>query len=229
MAMHRKAWEYCFITQALYERGVLNPGRRGLGFAVGQEPLSALFAHLGCEIVATDLAPDEAKEWIASGEHANSLQDLNGRGICDSDLFQERVSFRFVDMRQLPDDLGRYDFLWSSCSLEHLGTLAAGEQFVLESLKYLKPGGVAVHTTEYNLQSNFKTVSQGPSVLYRKRDLERMARTLRRRGYRIDLDFRRGNLPFDHVVDRPPYTENPHLTLLFDGYVVTSFALIIEG
>ena len=43
------------IAQALYERGKLKPGSRGLGFAVGKEPLSDLFASFGCDVVATDL------------------------------------------------------------------------------------------------------------------------------------------------------------------------------
>ena len=51
-------------------------------------------------------------------------------------------------MRDLPDDLGSFDFIWSSCSFEHLGSLGEGERFVLEALRFLKPGGVAVHTTE---------------------------------------------------------------------------------
>ena len=34
------------------------------------------------------------------------------------------------------------------------------------------PGGVGVHTTEYNLSSNERTVEQGPTVLYRRRDLD---------------------------------------------------------
>ena len=35
--MHRKNWEHAYICQALHERGMLEPGRRGLGFAVGAE------------------------------------------------------------------------------------------------------------------------------------------------------------------------------------------------
>jgi 2-polyprenyl-3-methyl-5-hydroxy-6-metoxy-1,4-benzoquinol methylase len=228
MRMHRKIWEHCFIAQALDERGMLAPGRRGLGFAVGHEPLSELFASLGCNILATDLAPDEAGNWTTTGQHAASLKDLNIRGICDPDLFRERVTFRFVDMRHLPDDLGTYDFIWSSCSLEHLGTLKLGEEFIYESVKYLKPGGVAVHTTEYNLQSNFRTVTKGLNVIFRRRDFERIAHHLRRRGYRIELDFTRGNLPYDHIVDKYPFGQDAHLTLMLGGYVVTSFALIIE-
>lgn len=229
MRMHRKIWEHTFIAQALHERGMLVPGRQGLGFAVGHEPLSELFASLGCKILATDLAADEAENWTTTGQHAASLRDLNRRGICDPDLFQERVTFRSVDMRNLPNDLGMYDFLWSSCSLEHLGTLKLGETFIYESLKYLKPGGVAVHTTEYNLQSNLRTVTKGLNVIYRKRDFERIAQNIRKQGYHIDLDFRRGNLPYDHIVDRHPFSQDAHLTLVLGGYVVTSFALIIEA
>jgi hypothetical protein len=232
MRMHRKIWEHCFIAQALNERGMLAPGRRGLGFAVGHEPLPELFASLGCNILATDLAPDlapnQAVNWTTTGQHAASLQDLNIRGICDPDLFQQQVSFRYVDMRDLPDDLGSYDFIWSACALEHLGTLKLGEEFIYASLKYLKPGGVAVHTTEYNLQSNFWTVTKGLNVIYRKRDFERIAQRLRQRGYRIDLDFTRGNLPYDHIVDKYPFGQDAHLTLMLGGYVVTSFAMIIE-
>ncbi|MCX7406030.1 MAG: hypothetical protein NT089_09920, partial [Planctomycetia bacterium] len=41
---HRKLWELAFIAQALEERGMLAPTRRGLGFAVGTEKLPSLFA-----------------------------------------------------------------------------------------------------------------------------------------------------------------------------------------
>ena len=230
MHMHRKVWEYSFIAQALFERGMLCSPMRGLGFAVGQEPLSALFANLGCEILATDLAPDNArtKAWSKSSQHADTLHNLNLRGICSPELFEQRVQFRFVDMRHLPDDLGVFDFLWSCCSLEHLGNLKLGENFIYESQKYLRPGGVAVHTTEYNLSSNFFTPSRGYNVIYRKRDFERIAKKLRQQGCVVELDFRRGNQPLDQHVDKPPYSGTDHLTLLSQGYVATSFGLIIE-
>jgi hypothetical protein len=231
MHMHRKVWEYCYIAQALYERGMLTQGRRGLGFAVGQEPLPALFASLGCEIVATDLAAEEARTsvWVETGQHADSLESLNSRGICPPELFCERVSFCFLDMRHLPDDLGTYDFVWSACSLEHLGNMSLGEQFVYQSLKYLKPGGVCVHTTEFNVRSNFRTPTTGETVIFRKRDLQKIAGNIRRRGYMIDLDFAQGNLPYDHVVEKPPYKHQVHLKLLLEDCVVTSFGLIIES
>src|SRR4051794_19349884 len=76
--MHRKLWEWCYIAQALWERGLLAPGKRGLGFAVGTEPLSALFAELGCLIVASDQAPEEAVQsgWANSKQYASGLHTL---------------------------------------------------------------------------------------------------------------------------------------------------------
>ena len=231
MHFHRKIWEFCFIAQALYERGVLIPGSRGLGFGVGQEPLSALFASLGCEIVATDLPTEEADsgQWVETSQHASSLEALNNRGICDPDAFPERVSFRFVDMRKLPNDLGSFDFMWSSCSLEHLGTIALGEEFIIQSLQYLKPGGVCVHTTEYNVLSNIFTLTKGSAVIFRKRDLRRIANRLRQRGYHVNLNFTNGDLPYDFYIDPPPYKQEIHLKLWLSYYIVTSFGLIVEG
>ncbi len=92
----------------------------------------------------------------------------------------------------------------------------------------LKPGGVAVHTTEYNLSSNLFTRRRGDAVIYRRRDLTALADRLRRQGYAIDLTFDAGDGPADQAVDRPPYSHDPHLKLQLGRYVATSYGLIIE-
>jgi 2-polyprenyl-3-methyl-5-hydroxy-6-metoxy-1,4-benzoquinol methylase len=228
--MHRKTWEFCYIAQALHERGMLRPGMRGLGFAVGREPLPALFAACGCEVVATDLEAEAARArgWVDTNQHADSLAVLNERGICPPGEFARRVSFRVVDMTRIPPDLRDFDFVWSSCSLEHLGSLEKGIEFIHRAMECLRPGGVAVHTTEYNLSSGRFTVRRGDSVIYRRRDLERAARELRAAGHEIELDFSEGRLPCDEVVDVPPYKLDPHLRLLISSFVSTSIGLIIR-
>ena len=227
---HRKLWEYSYIAQALHERGMLAPGRRGLGFGVGREPLVALFARYGCEVVATDLDAQRASEqgWVESGEHASDLEALNQKRICDPELFRQRVSSRIVNMNEIPHDLRNFNFLWSSCSLEHVGSIELGMQFILNAMDCLKPGGVAVHTTEYNLSSDVVTIDNNSTVLFRKRDIKELARRLAAAGYKIDLDLRVGNRIFDNFVDVPPYRHNPHLRLLLDGYITTSIGLIIH-
>lgn len=227
--MHRKLWEWCFIAEALRERGVLRPGSRGLGFAVGREPLPALFASLGCEVLATDMAPDPAADrgWVGTDQHAGSADRLCRPYAFDPAAFAERVGYRAVDMTDLPADLSGYDFCWSACSLEHLGSLEEGTRFVVRAMDCLNPGGVAVHTTEFNLTSNAFTVAEGHDVIYRRCDIDGLVSRLRAAGHAVEVDYDPGSGPLDHQIDSPPYRDEPHLKLLLYGYVSTSLGLIV--
>lgn len=229
--LHRKLWEWCFITQALYERGMLQEGRSGLGFAVGNEPLTGLFAKLGCSIVASDVGEEIARKegWVDTNQHANGFAQLNQRGLCPPDAFAERVQFREVDMRAIPHDLRQFDFLWSSCALEHLGSLRAGADYVLDAMDCLREGGVAVHTTELNCDSDDETIEVGGSVVYRKHDLLALADTLQKEGHRVaPFDFDLGTSDADRHVEEPPYQGSPQLKLRLGPYASTSFGLIVQ-
>ncbi|MBI5571866.1 MAG: class I SAM-dependent methyltransferase [Desulfomonile tiedjei] len=226
---NRKLWEYYFIAQALYERGFLSPGRRGLGFGVGDEPLASLFATFECRIVATDLAPSDpgAAHWIATGQHATGLPQL-WKAFCPQDKFNELVTFHFSDMRNVPEDLRGFDFLWSCCSLEHLGSIEHGKQFVLDAMKCLKPGGVALHTTEFCLNSDDATVEQDDLVFYRKRDILDLQERLLAEGNSVaPIIFDRGNGVLDHFVGHPPSGARAHLRFELLGFTATAIGLII--
>ena len=228
--VHRKQWEWCWTLQALEEAGMIAPGRRGLGFGVGTEPITAYLASRGCEIVATDLdvSAAAAHDWLASGQHAGGAA-LNRDGICDPEAFNRLVSYRAVDMNEVPEELaaGGFDFTWSSCALEHLGSLEAGWRFLRASLECIRSGGVAAHTTEYNVSSNRETVTDGPTVLYRRRDIEELAHDLRRDGHGIDVSFALGRNRSDRHVDFAPWTDT-HLKTVQDGFVITSFGLLVR-
>jgi len=228
--MHRKMWEWLFICQALGERDMLRAGRRGVGFGVGREPLVALFAALGADVVATDLDPLQARAagWTDTGdEYTGGLAGLNDYGLCPADTFDERVRYRFVDMHQIPDDLVGFDFSWSSCAFEHLGDLSSGLDFVVAQMRCLNPGGVAVHTTEFNVSSNQRTVETGATVLYRRGDIESLITRLRREGFTITCDFTEGATPADRHVDIPPFSDT-HLRTTLGEFVTTSIGLIVE-
>ncbi|UUO05494.1 class I SAM-dependent methyltransferase [Blastopirellula sp. J2-11] len=231
--LHRKLWEFCYIAQTLYERGLLSAGRRGLGFAVGEEPLPSLFASLGCEIIASDLAADDDRSqvWANTNQLATCLDHLNNRGICEQEQFRRNVRFRPVDMNQIPEDLTDFDFTWSSCSFEHCGSIELGKRFLREQLKCLKPGGIAVHTTEFNLTSCEKTIEEGTTVFFRRKDIEAIFCDLQAEGHTVELlQLDTGNTPEDEHVDIFPYSSNPHLKLLDsqDRFVTTSIGLIIR-
>ena len=227
---HRKLWEWAYICQAMYERGMLDQGKRGVVFAVGRESLPALFASFGCSIVATDLAADDprATGWATSGEWAKTLEELNRLGLCPDPLFRERVSFRPVDMNHIPADLRGFDFSWSSCSFEHCGSLELGVEFLIHQMECLRPGGVAVHTTEFNLTSNTNTVRTGRTVIYRRSDIEAIVRRLAALGHSTELlDLTVGTHPLDWHVDERPYSIDRHLRKRQGRYATTSIGLII--
>ncbi len=132
-------------------------------------------------------------------------------------------------MNAVPADLdGQFDFCWSACALEHLGSIEAGLAFIERSVDCLVPGGVAVHTTEFNCSSDDDTLDHASTVLFRKRDLLALAERLRGRGHRIDLTFDLGDQPLDSHVDVAPYSADRHLKLQIERWVTTSFGLIVH-
>jgi hypothetical protein len=113
------------------------------------------------------------------------------------------------DMNAIPDDLVGFDFCWSACALEHLGSLRHGLDFIGNSLKCPKPGGVAVHAIEFNLGSDLRTLERGQSVVYRERDVIGFAQHLR---HATTLNLHPGTEPTDRMVDRD-YDSDIHLRL----------------
>ena len=228
----RKQWEFVAIVQALQERNFLGNGKKGLGFAVGNEPLPSLFASFGCEIVATDQGfnPVSQKEWGETDQLCKGKQALNEKGICPPEQFDRLVEFREVDMNYIPEDLKqhKFDFIWSSCAFEHIGSIEKGLQFVQKSLDCLKSGGIALHTTEYNCTSNAGTLDLPNLVFYRRQDIDRLIAELEKQGHWVEpVNYDMGNEEPDLKVAKPPYTE-PHLKLEMGGYVATSLLLIIH-
>jgi SAM-dependent methyltransferase len=234
---HRKLWEFCYICQALFAAGMLAPGRRGLGFGCGEEPLPSLFAKYGAEVLATDLDPTrhESQIWRTTGQHSASVEALRRREICEDERLLANIEFRPVDMNALPREFdGRYDFCWSACAFEHLGNLANGLDFVENSLRALKPGGIAVHTTEFTFAEG-ETLDNWPTVLYQKRHLLELAERLRNKGHQVeDFDFDPGSGIIDRLVDLPPWSHDllppasAHLKLSVDGFTCTSAGMIIR-
>lgn len=224
---HRKLSEWCFIAAALQRLGALQPDKKGLGFAVGTEPLISYFASFGPHILATDLDETEAAEkgWVEWGQHSTSAGKLLNH-FCTARRFEEAVSYRPVDMTAIPKNLGTFDFVWSACAFEHLGSIEAGLEFVLNSLDCLDVQGAAVHTTEFNISSNTDTVEDGPTVIFRRKDIELLHRRAADKGWILDMDWSYGTMPLDYHVDFPPYSNANHLKLRLFDYTCTSIGLI---
>jgi hypothetical protein len=229
---HRKLWEFVVIVQALIERDMLRDGRHGLGFGVGTEPLPALFAARGVDVLATDLAADDVRavDWGPTGQLAARIEDLQWPGICEPSRFLQRVRFQSMDMTRIPSELaGQFDFSWSSCAFEHLGSIQAGIDFIAHQVELLKPGGVAVHTTEFNCMSDDVTLEAPSVVIFRLRDVLRMRDAVRSAGGRlVPLLIHPEVAGIDGTIDLPPYSSDRHLKLRLADHVTTSVVLIVE-
>lgn len=236
-AFHRKTWEWCYIMESLDRNRVLRPGRRVLGFGVGREPIVPALAALGVTVVATDQPSGQAGAWSSTGQHASELAAIRRPSVCPDDRFTQLVSFEAVDMNAIPQHLRGFDGVWSSCCFEHLGSPDAGFDFVMASMECVRPGGVAVHTTEIDCADNDEIAVQGSVAagdyvcFYRARDLRRLVRRLRGAGHRLKCNFHVSEShPAERKIDVQPYTHNPHIRLRVGDRVVTSFGLeIIKG
>lgn len=186
---------------------------------------------MGCTILATDLDQQaaEQKGWVDSKEHAASAEILNHAGICPPKTFAESVSYRTVNMNDIPDDLNGFDFLWSSCAFEHLGSLDHGLNFVIDAMKCLKPGGLAVHTTEFNYSSDTATFESQELSLYRRQDMLRLKQTLESDGHTVaPFNWNTGDTKLDLHVDLPPFAEDTCLRLRLKEFDCTSIGIAIR-
>lgn len=223
---HRKQWEHVYCMAALRKAGMLRPGMRGVGFGCGKEPLASVMAKYGCMVTTSDY-PQEVSSWNQTGQQSFDLRDLWHEQAVDWETFKSRVEFRPVDMNNIPTDFyGQYDFAYSSCALEHIGSISHGLNFIINSMKCLKPGGYAIHTTELNLSDTVGTLESPGLSFFRKSDIEKL---LQFRHFQvIPINWSLGHRPEDDLVDFYPFNGLPHIRLSVMGRVITSIGLIIR-
>ncbi len=226
VVMDRKVWEYCFILQAISNYAGNLQGKKGIAFGCGFEIMPSYFASRGSKILVTDLI-DQKHDWQASCSN-----QLHFKSIINKNKFEERVSFKNVNMNRIPSDIRDFDYCWSCGSLEHIGSHKNGIKFLENSLETLKPGGISVHTTEFTLTSDVIHYDQPDLSFYCKDDIEKLATNLISKGHKIVLNFQRGETPADSHVDTPDSSGGFHYgrTLLahMNTHVITSIGLIIQ-
>jgi 2-polyprenyl-3-methyl-5-hydroxy-6-metoxy-1,4-benzoquinol methylase len=241
---HSKYWEYSFVLQALFENNLLMEDSKGLGLACGQEILPSFLASKGCQITASD-KPDDTMLWSDTGQYTSDINALYKPIYLNKYDFFNKVSFEYIDMNCLPTDLyNKFNFCWSICALEHLGSIKSGLDFIINSVKLLQPGGVAIHTTEFNFLDIPHYLDTNTNVIFSKNHLVALYDKLISLGYIVsELDFDAGTNFFDMYIDMPPFPyhflqklntkypftfNSPHLKINCDGYPSSCFGIIIK-
>lgn len=249
----RKAWEWTFTIQSLWNLGILNQERAasGIGFGCGTEPLISLLANFNVELLATDLSSESelAKTWRETGQNTGNLGHLFHSRLVSGEDFTRRVRYQDMDMTAIPfgETEGRFDFAWSSCALEHLGSKRKGLDFIINSCRCLKPGGIAIHTTEYD-HTGTSQIDNWPTVLYTRADILDLQSELDASGVELlKPEFKQSGYFIDGYVDIPPYpcgehfdasffqadgspdpSDIPQINLSIDGYKATSYGMILR-
>ena len=224
--LHRKQWEYAYVLRVLELTDMLRAGRTALGFGCGNEPISAVLASAGVRVTAT-----EHPGFRPGGEDrvVSSVMDLFYGGICSEDVFRAQVSHRPVDMLQLPGDLGQFDTVWACSAIEELGSIQAGSDFVLAATKLLRPGGVGIFTTQFNLRSDTETLELPTLSAWRRLDLLNLQSRLIDAGCEmLPLSLTGGKLPEDAIIDTPPYGNPVHLKLMVEDHAITSIGFALR-
>ena len=211
----RKNWEFLAILHVLKYHNVLGPGKRGLGFGVGEEPLASYFVKQGSEVVVSD-AP-QSGGWASEHQHAAQLKQTWATNIVDYETYARHAVFRAVDMNDIPSDLltGDFDFTWSAGSLEHVGGQDKSVAFILNQMRALKSGGIAAHTTEFMISLDAPNNIELPwmTVFTKTVWQNRVIDQLTAHGYEVmgPVVWSVGRDP--SPVDEPPYRSNHHFNL----------------
>lgn len=240
---HRKLWELAYVLQVIHENGLAKPGLRGLGFGCGEEPIASYLASRGVDVTVTDLPPSDRKAagWSRTNQHMSNIDRVYRDYLIDRAEFDRHVELQYVDMNSIPVDVTGYDFCWSICALEHLGSVRRGLEFVKNSLNTIKPGGFSIHTTEFNVDQVGPNPDNWSTVLFQRKHLEELAGDLRADGHEMaPLQLDLGNGPMDRFVDVPPWHHDlseemqqwlgsqAHLKVGIDGFASTCVGLIVR-
>jgi len=151
--MHRRAglrkwWEWDYLADTAARSGLLDGNRRAIGLGVGHEPLIFYFARRCAEVTATDLYSSDTDWREARYATFDAIVDT-----APVPFPRDRLKLRNADMRDLGVADASYDFAWSCSSIEHVPSLRDLLQVFAEMARVLKPGGLALLTTEFCLSA----------------------------------------------------------------------------
>lgn len=144
----RKAWEMAMSVRSLQDLGALRDGAQILGAGAGRE-WTGFYLTRFATVHMTDLY---------AGEHGweNAQRDMliDPDPRRDGDWVRERLIVQHMDMRSLRYADGTFDGVFSSSSIEHIGTLEDMAAAAAEMGRVLKPGGVLTLATEFKLDGD---------------------------------------------------------------------------
>lgn len=219
--VHRELWAYKSIINTFDEIGLLEKDRIGLGFLEDTNPLCSYFALKGCNVVGATLLKKN-KIW--------EEKNFNTNKICPNNTFYSNVKIFPMDFKKIHPELqnGVFDFIWGINPFIEFITFPECFHFIQESLKCLKLNGYACFVVDYNCLSNDITIDNKQPLIFRKKDIETIAKLIEPDYKMFPIDYDLGDSAYDYLIDLPPYKQNNHVKLYIQNHVVSSLFFIIQ-
>ena len=146
--LHRKEWEFAQGVYGLRKLRCLSPDAVALGLGAGTEPIIFFLAGRLRRVVATDLYAGEFSEHEAD---PRMLRDPEA--FAPFSYHRDRLEVRRMDATAIDYAPESFDLVFSFSSFEHFGSRRAQRACLAEIHRVLRPGGVAVLTTEVILNA----------------------------------------------------------------------------
>lgn len=146
--LHRKEWEFAQGVYGLRKLRCLSPDAVALGLGAGTEPIIFFLAGRLRRVVATDLYAGDF-----------SRHEADPRMLRDPEAFapfsyhRDRLEVRRMDATAIDYAPESFDVVFSFSSFEHFGSRRAQRACLAAIHRALRPGGVAVLTTEVILNA----------------------------------------------------------------------------
>jgi hypothetical protein len=142
-----RQWEYGMTFSLLALHNAFGPGKRGIAFGAGREPLIYAIASLVDHLVVTDIY-SHSTIWTTAKTDSPRNYILGTIPFpCDA----SRIGVMSMDMRRAALASHSFDFAYSVSSFEHIGMEEDFIQHLMEVRRVLKKNGIYVFTTEFRI------------------------------------------------------------------------------
>ena len=183
---HTKQWEWAQILEA--RRLYADSARTLVGLGTGTELILPVLARDAEQIIATDLY-----------ESPGAWKHTAGRR--PDEVFPELDNLRVhsMDMRKIDLPPESADFVWSLCSIEHVGHIEEILDALRQAGRLLKPGGLMAITTEYAFSERSLYVPRIPSGNFFYLDQQKIRRMFTDTGLHLvePIDLRLSTHPMN--------------------------------
>ncbi len=214
---HRKIWEFNQTLFGLRSLRRLAPDAVALGIGCGHEELMYFLANRVARVVATDLYEGS---YIGGESDADVLE--HPEKYAPFTYRADHLEVRRMNGLALDAADAAFDFAFCLSSIEHFGSLDDKLQALREMFRVLKPGGVAVVTTEVILNRLGRGSQYFPAAVLARLVTEAGFVLDRPPDLRVESEFARRplSLPMDTFV-------SPHVVLRNFNTIYTSVALFL--